>query len=169
MLSRYIFETYQRRHRINTLFEICFRSRKDVAWKTSFLKCIWDFLKTSQKRRLFWDVSKRSLRCLSQWRSDWDISKTSHEGWNVVAEVRQLVAHEQKYVHFYALLSRNHYQPLLQSFCKWLYFLTLGTVKTVTQFHLFTFIEFWQVTIFHSLNLIESYVSLNTGVLQQEI
>ena len=37
--------------------------------------------KTSQKRRLFWDVSERSLRCLSQWRSFWDISETSHAGW----------------------------------------------------------------------------------------
>ena len=57
------------------------RRLKDVTKKTSFLRCIWDVLKTSQKRRLFWDVSERSLRCLSQWRSVWDISKTSHAGW----------------------------------------------------------------------------------------
>ena len=35
----------------------------------------------SQTSNLFWDVSKRSLRCLCQWRSDWDLSKTSHAGW----------------------------------------------------------------------------------------
>ena len=57
------------------------RRLKDVAKKISFLRCIWDVLKTSQKRRLFWDVSERYLRCLSQWRSVWDISKTSHAGW----------------------------------------------------------------------------------------
>ena len=38
-------------------------------------------LKKSQESHLFWDVSKRSLRCLSQWRSDWDLSETSHAGW----------------------------------------------------------------------------------------
>ena len=57
------------------------RRLKDVSKKTSSLRCIWNVWKTSQKRRLFWDVSERSLRCLSQWRSVWDISKTSHAGW----------------------------------------------------------------------------------------
>ena len=53
----------------------------DVTKKTSFLRCIWDVLRTSQKSRLFWDVSERYLRCLSQWRSDWGLSETSHAGW----------------------------------------------------------------------------------------
>ena len=66
----------------NVSFLECFwRSHvKDVTQKTSFLKCFWDVLKTSQKRHLFWDVSERSLRYLSQWRSDWDLSETSHAG-----------------------------------------------------------------------------------------
>ena len=57
------------------------RRLKDVTKKATFLRCIWDVLKTSQKRHLFWDVSKRSLRYLSQWRSDWYLTKTSHAGW----------------------------------------------------------------------------------------
>ena len=57
------------------------RRLKVVTKKTSFLRCIWGVLKTSQKSRLFWNVSERSLRCLSQWRSDWDLSETSHAGW----------------------------------------------------------------------------------------
>ena len=65
-------------------FEICSRRLKDVIQKTSFLRCFWDVLKTSQKRHLFWDVSKRSLRCLFQWRSDWDLSETSHAGWEAM-------------------------------------------------------------------------------------
>ena len=92
ILSRYIFETGQRCHRINIFFEICLRRLKyvvemylrrlrQVTKKTFFLRRIWDVLKTSQKRRFFWDVSERFLRCLSQWRSDWDISETSHAGW----------------------------------------------------------------------------------------
>ena len=87
-------EASQNKH----FFEICLRWLKDVIWKTSFLRCIWDVLKTSQKdiffemylrclkdvtkkRRLFWDLSKRSMRCLSHWRFNWNISKTSHAGW----------------------------------------------------------------------------------------
>ena len=62
-------------------FEICPRRLKDVTQKTSFLRCFWDVLKTSQKRHLFWDVSEMSLRYLSQWRSDWHLSETSHVGW----------------------------------------------------------------------------------------
>ena len=42
-----------------------------------------DALKTSQKRHLFRDLSERSLRNLSQWRSDWDLSETSHTGWDI--------------------------------------------------------------------------------------
>ena len=38
-------------------------------------------LKTSQKSHLFLDVSKSSLRCLSQWWSDWDLSETSYTDW----------------------------------------------------------------------------------------
>ena len=66
------------------LREISYRRHRDVMEKTSFLRCIWDVLKTSQKRSIFWDVSRRSLRCqrcLSQWRSDWDLSETSNSGW----------------------------------------------------------------------------------------
>ena len=55
-----------------------FRRLKDVTKKTSFLRCIWDVLKTSQKRHLFWDISEKFLRYLSQWRSDWDLSEISH-------------------------------------------------------------------------------------------
>ena len=65
----------------NNFFGIYLRRFKDAIKKTSFLICIWDVLKTSQKRRLFRDVSERSLRCFHQRRSDWDISKTSHAGW----------------------------------------------------------------------------------------
>ena len=57
------------------------RRLKDVTKNRSFLSCIWDVLKTSQKGHLFWDVSERSLSYLSQWRSDWDFSETSHAGW----------------------------------------------------------------------------------------
>ena len=54
--------------------------------KKNFLSFFWRKyltipLKTPQKSRLFWDVSERSLRCLSQWTSDWDLSETSHVGW----------------------------------------------------------------------------------------
>ena len=59
------FETSQRRHGKDIFFEICSRRLKDVTQKTSFLRCFWDVLKTSQKRHLFWDVSERSLRSLS--------------------------------------------------------------------------------------------------------
>ena len=58
--SRYIFETYQRRHRINIFFEICFRRPRDVTWKTPLLRCLWDVLKRSQKRHLFCDVLETS-------------------------------------------------------------------------------------------------------------
>ena len=81
ILPRDVFETSQRRHGKDIFFEICSRRLKDVTQKTSFLRCFWDVLKTSQKRHLFWDVSERSLRYLSQWRSDWDLSETSHAGW----------------------------------------------------------------------------------------
>ena len=78
-------------------FEICSRCLKNVTQKTSFSRCFWDALETSQKdiflemylkrlkekSHLLWDVSKEFLRCLSQWRSDWDLSETFHAGWGV--------------------------------------------------------------------------------------
>ena len=87
--ARDVFETSQRRHRKgiffeyrkDIFFEMFLRRLKDVTKKTSFLRCVWNVLKTSQKSHLFWDVSERSLRCLSQWRSAWDLSETSHVGW----------------------------------------------------------------------------------------
>ena len=63
------------------LREMFVRRLRDVKGKISFLRCIWDVLKTSQKRYLFWGLSERSLRYLSQWRSDWDLSETSHTNW----------------------------------------------------------------------------------------
>ena len=71
-------EMSRKRHFFRNMF---LRRLKDDVQKTSFLRCIWDVLKTSQESRLFWDVSERSLRCLSQWRSDWDLSETSHTRW----------------------------------------------------------------------------------------
>ena len=60
-------------------FQMFLRRIKDVAQKTYlYLRR----LKISQKSHLFWDASKRSLRCLSQWRPDWDFSEISHIGSN---------------------------------------------------------------------------------------
>ena len=70
-------ETSRNRH----LFWDVLRRLKDVTQKTSFLRRIWEVLKTSQKNNPFWDISERSLRCLCQWRSDWDLSETSHADW----------------------------------------------------------------------------------------
>ena len=78
-----VFETSYRGHKKDIFFEMYLRHLKDVSTKTSFLRCIWDVLKrsqkktsffrciwdvlkASQKRRLFWDVSERSLRCLRE-------------------------------------------------------------------------------------------------------
>ena len=81
---KYLQEIFSRRIRditktsfLRCIWDVLKRSQK----KTSFFRCIWDVLKASQKRRLFWDVSERSLRCLSQWRSDWGIPEASHAGW----------------------------------------------------------------------------------------
>ena len=74
-------ETSRKRHLFWDMSEL--RRLNYVTQKTLFLRCIWDILKTSQKRHLFWDISERSLRYLSQWRSDWDVSETSHAGWGV--------------------------------------------------------------------------------------
>ena len=82
ILARDVFETSQRRHGKCIFFKICSRRLKDVTQKTSFLRCFWDVLKTSQKKHLFWNVSERPLRYLSQWRSDRDLSETSHAGWD---------------------------------------------------------------------------------------
>ena len=60
------------------LREVFLRRLKDVTKRTSFLRCIWDVLKMSQKSRVFWYVSERSLKCLSRWRSHWDLSETSN-------------------------------------------------------------------------------------------
>ena len=81
ILARDVFETSQRRHGKDIFFEMYLRRLKDVTKKTSFLRYFWDVLKTPKKRHLFWDVSERTLRYLSQWRSDWDLSETSHAGW----------------------------------------------------------------------------------------
>ena len=47
-----ICETSWRRQMKNIFFEIYLGRLKDVTKKTSFLRCIWDVLKTSQKRHL---------------------------------------------------------------------------------------------------------------------
>ena len=81
--------TLRKSHKINFvtylknqkyLREMFVRRLRNVKWKTSFLRCIWGVLKT-QKRYLFWDLSERSQRYLSQWRCDWDLSETSHTNW----------------------------------------------------------------------------------------
>ena len=82
ILARDVSETSQRCHGKDMFFEISSRRPRGVIQKTSFLRCFWDVLKTSQKSCLFWDISEKSQRCLSQWRSDWDLSETSHAGWD---------------------------------------------------------------------------------------
>ena len=74
--------------------ELCFWDVSEASRKRhTFLRCFWDVLKALQKdiffemylRRfkdatkshLIWDVCKGSLRCLCQWRSDWDLSDIS--------------------------------------------------------------------------------------------
>ena len=64
ILARDDFETSQRRHGKDIFFDICSRRLKDVRQKTSFLRCFWNVLKTSQKSHLFWDVSKKPMRYL---------------------------------------------------------------------------------------------------------
>ena len=39
-------------------------------------------LKDVTKSHLSWDVSKKSLRCLSQWSSDWNLSEKSYAEWD---------------------------------------------------------------------------------------
>ena len=54
----------------------------------------------------------------------------------IIVKARHLVIHRRKKVHFYTLLRRKsleNYQLLLQTLGKLQYFLTLGTIKTVTQ------------------------------------
>ena len=96
---KYLWEMFLRRLRDVTEKKSFSRHARDVL-KTShkrhlfFLRCIWNVLKTSQKIHLIWDVSKRSLRCLSQWRSDWDLSETSHDGWdNSFSENKKNLCH----------------------------------------------------------------------------
>ena len=83
ILARDVFKTSPRRHGTDIFFQICSRCLEDVIQKTSFLRFFLDVLKASQKSHLIWDVSKRSLRCLPQWRSDWDLSETCHASWAV--------------------------------------------------------------------------------------
>ena len=64
--ARDVFETSQTCHGKDIIFEICLRRLKDVIQKTSFLRCFWDVLKTSQKRHPFWDVFETSHRCLKK-------------------------------------------------------------------------------------------------------
>ena len=99
-LFRYEFETFSRCHTKDIFYKMFLRciwdylrlvkdvflemySRHliDVSKKTSFLISIWDVSKMCQERRLFVDVSDRSLKCLSQWRPDWNVSETSPAGW----------------------------------------------------------------------------------------
>ena len=82
-------------------FKIYLRRLTDVTQKRSFLRRIWDVLKTSQKSHLFWDVSERSLRCLSQWRSDWDLSETSYAIWKTRKKIK---VYGIKVISKYALL-----------------------------------------------------------------
>ena len=54
----------------------------------------------------------------------------------IIVKARHLVMDRRKKVHFYTLLARKsleNYQLLLQTLGKLQYFLTLGTVKTVTR------------------------------------
>ena len=62
--ASYVFETSQRRHGKDIFFEMFLRRLKGVTKKTSFLRCIWDVSRTSQKvisfemfARGHWDVS----------------------------------------------------------------------------------------------------------------
>ena len=64
----------------------CFGDVLKTSQKRHFLRCILGVLKTSEKCHLFWDVSKRSLRCLPQWRSDCNLSETPHAGWKRQSE-----------------------------------------------------------------------------------
>ena len=57
--ERYFWDA-QRRLEKDIFFETCSRRLKDVTQKTSFLRCFWDVLKTSQKKHLFWDVFETS-------------------------------------------------------------------------------------------------------------
>ena len=77
-------KTTYRRHTKGIFFEMFLGRLKDVTKKTSFLKCIWGVLKTSRICHIFWNISEKSLRCPSQWRSDWDLSETCHAGWDNV-------------------------------------------------------------------------------------
>ena len=61
---------------LRCFWEVLKTSQSDI-----FLRCIWDVSKTLQKSHLFWDISKGSLRCLSQWRFDLNLSEKSDSGW----------------------------------------------------------------------------------------
>ena len=66
------------------LRKISLRRLIEVTEKTSFLRYSRDASKTSHKRHLFWDVFERSLRYLSQWRSDRSLRDISCQlGWTL--------------------------------------------------------------------------------------
>ena len=52
-LASYIFETSQRRHVTDILFEKCSIHLKDITQKTCLSRCFWDVLMKSKKRHLF--------------------------------------------------------------------------------------------------------------------
>ena len=63
------------------LFEDVFEMSQGCHIKDIFSEKYLRRLKDVTKRYLLWDVSKMSLRCLSQWRFDWDLSETSLTSW----------------------------------------------------------------------------------------
>lgn len=78
ILARDVFEMPQRCHRTDIFFQISLRRLKDISQKKHLFIHFWGVLKASQKSYQFWGVSEKSLRCLSQLRSDWDFSRSSH-------------------------------------------------------------------------------------------
>ena len=58
------------------LREIFLRHLIYVMEKTSFSSYVWDVLKTSYKRRLFWDVSEKCYRCHKKTHLFWDVLET---------------------------------------------------------------------------------------------
>ena len=75
--ARDVLKTSHKRH----LFKDVFETSQGRHIKDIFTEKYLRLLKDVTKRHLLWDVSKTSLRCLSQWRSDWDLSETSITGW----------------------------------------------------------------------------------------
>ena len=119
----------------------------DVRKKTSFLRCIWDVLQTSQKGRLFWDVSEKSLWCLSQRKSDWVLSETSHAGWNFQKDVAEYIVVIHCIIVSFWNLNHSHSLSLV---------VPLVVIRCTTHCHLLSFI----VTLCHSLYYSLSFVVL---------